>query len=62
MEWLPIESIPTDGREVIVHDDQFLVPVFAINAYKHVVDGFGVTSNSYDPTHWMPLPPPPKRA
>lgn len=59
MEWQPIETVPTDGREVIVYDENFEIPVFAILVYPNTVAEFGKFSNSYDPTHWMPLPPPP---
>ena len=64
MEWQPIETAPIDGTEVLVfgpkQDGVYLA------AYKYgdwCVAGpwdDGWTELLSPPTHWMPLPEPPK--
>jgi hypothetical protein len=65
MEWLPIESAPKDGTHILI----FEVPAFEGDEQMYVVgrwSDFGWTESYADeyaicsPTHWMPLPPPPK--
>lgn len=58
--WLPIETIPRDGSMVLIYDDQFVEPVMRFIATDEAVNDFGAFSNSYWPTHWMPLPAAPK--
>lgn len=58
-EWQPIETAPKDGRVVLVFDDAFEEPIFSLHTFESVISDFGQFSNSYDPTHWMPLPDPP---
>lgn len=64
MQWRPIETAPRDGTEFIAYrpdagvftagyDDEQDV-WFANHGYEDITDDL--------PTHWMPLPPPPKGA
>lgn len=73
MTWQPIETAPRDGTEVLVwcsrnnemyvcvyykkaDDDKAPSPwLYAVSDY-YQTDPYHVVSN---PTHWMPLPPPP---
>ncbi len=56
MEWLPIETAPRDGTHILT---------FA--AGHGVAEGYWVSTSDGDtwrddgaePSHWMPLPPPP---
>lgn len=67
MEWLPIETAPKDTKEMYV--------VRAFNVDVHQVKGYTSDPycvwhdgewfvrwphTAFMPTHWMPLPPPPK--
>lgn len=53
-EWQPIETVPRDGREVLVYRDDSRKVVIAGN-FAHWL---GNKHLAY--THWMPLPEPPK--
>lgn len=56
MEWMPIESAPKDGTDVLLWCG------WAMTGLWH--KGEWYTADSVDPiymvTHWMPLPDPPK--
>ena len=59
--WQPIETLPIGECVVLIYDDQFDPSVIVYLRFAGVDTEFGFYSNSYDPTHWMPLPcPPPK--
>lgn len=67
--WLPIEEAPKDGTEVLVYERQPDGSAFidiASNSYevnlssKDMWVSSGGNIPSCEPTHWMPLPPPPK--
>ncbi len=76
MEWQPIETAPRDGSKVILgHPEHKAVigvwhqgysweslfpdgnPVFYWAKDHEDTSGF-----DFEPTHWMPLPDPPKKA
>ena len=69
MEWQPIETAPKDGAEILITDGQ-TVAVVSWNEYAaELYDGIGWTDMGEmgwggmvgaEPTHWMPLPAPPK--
>ena len=57
--WMPIDSAPKDGTEVLVWDGAIRGVLIAEHAHGAwiVCDGEGWERIS--PTHWQPLPPPP---
>jgi len=65
MEWQPIETAPKDGTTILV----YLANGDVHTAYGHFYNkghdfewaqygGY----ETYLPTHWMPLPPPPNQS
>lgn len=61
MEWQPIETAPKDGTEVLIFDGANRT-VGYFNRYwsLSVMGAYAEDDEIYDPTHWMPLPEPPK--
>lgn len=57
--WQPIETLPIGECVILIYDDQFDPSVIVYHRFAGVDTEFGFYSNSYDPTHWMPLPCPP---
>jgi hypothetical protein len=67
MQWRPIETAPRDGTEVLLYTAQGMIQgCFAYGDWEQ-----SVCAASYDaatayiecvPTHWQPLPEPPKEA
>ena len=72
MEWQDIETAPKDGEEILcgrfTGDARAMREGFmSVDWYRTkgvggaTFDGFGHFNNSsWPPTHWMPLPSPPK--
>lgn len=63
-EWMPIESAPKDGTKLLVWDGYEITsakydPEYTWWEICVPSDGY-VESNCIAPTHWMPLPSPPK--
>lgn len=67
MEWRPIDTAPTDGTDVLIFAPQFSEQFVAF--YGRAADGDcrwvfgraqGMSLVVKNPTHWMPLPEPPK--
>jgi hypothetical protein len=66
--WRGIESAPKDGRRILVWCPHGQYVVFWPDPHDHEVDWWHVTDNKNgpyplrggSPTHWRPLPPPPK--
>jgi len=62
-QWFPIESAPSDGREVLVYDPNRGARVATCKESS----GCGMLwyppgdIRPLYPTHWMPLPPPPAK-
>ena len=74
MSWQPIETAPKDGTLVILYggyfgvslgswrEDDYLAErgeMWLDNSYDEYSTGFA--SWPLEPSHWMPLPPPPEQ-
>jgi hypothetical protein len=62
MEWQPIETAPKDGTPVMIYDPEFSIKVY-VAAWMYDfqwVEADGEHHLEFNPTHWMPLPEPPK--
>jgi hypothetical protein len=60
-EWQPIETAPKDGTHILVQTPFGMTTAYSTGYFIWT----GVFSADYDnpgiePTHWMPLPEPPK--
>jgi hypothetical protein len=65
MEWMPIETAPKDGTTVLTYrpttPPHFEGMHWVDGDWYWSYDGDGPDHCSVQPTHWMPiLPPPPK--
>lgn len=74
-DWQPIETAPKDGTQILVytvHGDIELSEWFVTETvvhdpvivngetlYRHREEAYYSGWNSNEPTHWLPLPPPP---
>jgi hypothetical protein len=59
-EWQPIETAPKDGTPVLAFiGDGDGAAVLGWSAGCREWQDYNGSSPRYDPTHWMPLPPPP---
>lgn len=60
-QWLPIETAPKDGVELLAHTQECGALVLYWDVMTGEVDHWsdGMSLNCWKPTHWMPLPPPP---
>ena len=69
--WQPIETAPRDQALILFgsqrpHDMVFMAGPSVFAGYWDIIDGAWCATGStwagpfYDPTHWMPLPPPPE--
>jgi hypothetical protein len=64
-EWQPIETAPRDGRRVLLCRAKHPEPWSAHTGYWHKSREIWSPMGMYpernpNPTHWMPLPEPPK--
>jgi len=69
-EWQPIETAPKDGTQVdlwccsgsdLRYGERYVDAEFLGGKWKYYSDCYeGWVTISYTPTHWMPLPSPPK--
>ena len=65
MEWQTIETAPKDGTFVLIYWPTMSIYQYPLCAFNHG-DEYGwelVSNRDYGevyPTHWMPLPEPPK--
>ena len=65
-EWMPIETAPKDGTDVLLFTKEGIIQgYFTYFEWDQTVvyatyDGSGCVAFYREPTHWMPLPPPPK--
>jgi hypothetical protein len=65
-EWQPIETAPKPPDNWQADLPSFLVwdgkEIYCVEANLYVKDnGCGCCSSEINATHWMPLPPPPKK-
>lgn len=64
-EWLPIDTAPKDGRRILVRC-RLIGPCVASAGWDNDSPNdirWGVVNDVYaEPTHWMPLPDPPKKS
>ena len=64
MEWLPIETAPKDGTSILAYTgDGYTYPLVCACAFDDGLwwpDTWESPDDPLHPTHWMPLPPPPK--
>lgn len=56
-EWLPIESAPMRGEEIILGHPEFGV---SVGYWKNKKVGW-IGWDLVEPTHWQPLPAPPEK-
>ncbi|OVE94426.1 hypothetical protein B7W85_12815 [Allorhizobium ampelinum] len=66
MEWQPIETCPKDESDFLAYypamdgDDAFQEVVCFYQDWPRSMNCEPYTRGGVDPTHWMPLPSPPK--
>jgi hypothetical protein len=66
MGWQPIESVPQDGTRVLTFDPSYGIAAATFDPYwgwvergaDYATEVWGI--GEMHPTHWMPLPTPPK--
>jgi hypothetical protein len=58
-EWQPIETAPKDGSEILTFGSIGIMVVFWRDGFWREKANFLGLRNP--PTHWMPLPNPPKQ-
>jgi len=59
MEWLPIETAPKDGTQILTHHLFGGRSIFRTAIWKFGTWVIGGTQQRVEPTHWQPLPEPP---
>ncbi len=57
-EWQPIETAPKDGTHILVYRPEYSNDVIGIDFWRRKC--WWLSSSDSQPTHWMPLPEPPK--
>ena len=63
-EWYPIETAPTDGTSVLIFEDPTITSAHVYQeTYEWVLDHDGGHDSLMPlvPTHWTPLPDPPRK-
>jgi hypothetical protein len=68
-EWQPIETAPKDGTAILIWPaqssftgDDTISYVVRWHDWKEAwIEASGEEYDTFYPTHWMPLPPPPKK-
>ena len=58
--WMPIETAPKDGKDVLVYTDNGLVRLAFFDTARGGVWSSWPGRNEYQPTHWMRLPTAPQ--
>jgi hypothetical protein len=59
-QWQPIETAPKDGTDILVWDGRERFVVFYYRGASHWLMNCGSTCIEINPTHWQPIPEPPK--
>jgi len=63
-KWMPIESAPRDGKIILIYGpDENPYSRIKIGRWSEILKSWVSThyiSGYYKPTHWHPLPEPPK--
>jgi hypothetical protein len=64
MNWQPIETAPKDGRDVLIGGDYSYLNGVLMASWgtgSGQIPGWtDMEGDTYSPTHWMPLPLPPR--
>lgn len=60
MQWQPIETAPRDGENVLLADESGSMIVGFWNNRTNAWDDGDYRSFMTWPTHWMPMPKPPR--
>ena len=65
MKWQPIETAPNDGTEILLFTVSGIIQgYFSYGEWEqsvtHATYDMAYSVISHHPTHWMPLPAPPK--
>lgn len=58
LQWMPIEAAPKDGSPILAAEDGY--PAYVAEWFIGGHTWIGVDGHYLYPTHWMPLPAPPK--
>lgn len=64
MNWQPIETAPRDGTRVLgyeLNDPTDTCP-YAVMRFRGEYGWVNAGWTGLEPTHWMPLPPPPEES
>ncbi len=67
-KWQNISTAPKDGTQILIWNGQDTVVAWWDDVYIWVSPGAWISylnrsdTDEYEPTHWMPLPAPPKDA
>ena len=65
MNWMPIETAPRDGGDFLAYSDtrkEHGIGYFITKPFPPSLICNTSYGESFNPTHWMPLPPPPEEA
>jgi len=64
MKWQPIETAPKDGTRYLIFQPYGggfdIYEACYVGGYESGNVWFSKGRDVYNPTHWMPLPPPPE--
>ena len=59
-EWKPIETAPKDGKSILLYPSPYLGEYVAVGNWASHPKVWMTAGDMVNPTHWMPLPEPPK--
>ena len=63
MEWQKIDTAPKDGTPILIYDTGMMVSIRWDRSKWNLPDFLEMSHAGMEiwPTHWMPLPEPPKK-